>query len=576
MTAVKATPFSLVRQRVVRRWAVYGCGFLAILLANLCESLIPKFIQWTLDLLLGQESGAFWKPTAATADKPHTLILLALALLLVVICSLLFKFSWRMILFKETHLVGHELKKDLWASSLSMPLSGKDGLRFGDLMNRISNDWNRARIIHGYTVANSVDYVVLVAMSLVYMVNIHAKLCLILMSPLLLLPIISVELGRLQQARFLTAQETLSRLYETIAHSIKSVRLQRATATEPFWLHKLDQSARAYAEQNYRCLKVGDLNVAMSFLPYFVSLVILFSYGIVLVRDGDISIGAYISLHVYMMVIHDVISDFGSLLAEWRMGFTSYRRLFDVLHSPGQAPPALPHAPQRDAGARPAIEVEQLTFGYAGSAPLVRALSFDVSAGQKIAVIGRVGTGKTTLATLLAGGMDEYSGTIRINGRDLKDASRSWLDSQITLVHQKSLVLGRSIRVNLDPLEQFSDEVLIDSLKVVELWDEIAGLSKGLSEALGEGGGKLSGGQRQRLCLARAIIRDTPVIILDDCLGAIDPTTEKIIVERLWNIWTDKIVIFITHRAADLDFCDGVLQLDAPVSPALSLKNRAE
>ncbi len=557
-------PAALIRQRLAARPLAYGLGFLAIMVANVGESLIPKFIQWTLDLLLGQPLPRFGGVLSDATDKTRLLLTLASGLLVVLVICFLCKFAWRMMLFRETHLVGHDLKNDLWSALLRMPATGHEGLRFGDLMNRISNDWNRARIIHGYTLANSFDYLVLVVLSFTYMLNIHVKLSLVVMSPLLLLPVISFELGKLQQSRFLSAQETLSQLYETIAHSIKSVRLQRATATEPFWLERLGRSATAYAHENYGSLNIGNVNVAVSFIPYFVSMAILFSYGIFLVRQGEISIGAYATLHVYMMVVHDVIADFGALLAEWRMGFSSYRRLHDILKQPKRIESAMAAFPAHQKNAAHTMEIVNLGYGYPGSARLIGPLHYRLVSGRRLGVIGRVGTGKSTFALLVSGLLDGYEGQIRIDGREVGQASRAWIDARVTLIQQKPMVLACSVRVNLDPSGQMCEARLIESLHMVELWDEIAALPHGLDQAIGEGGAKLSGGQKQRLCLARAILCDTPIMVLDDGLSAIDPSTERIILERLWTLWRDKIVILITHRSSDLLGCNGVLDLDLP------------
>jgi ATP-binding cassette subfamily B multidrug efflux pump len=533
------------------RWA-YGLGTLAMLITSVSEVFLPKFIQWSIETL-----------TNPTAVEPHgTLDRLVLGLVISLVLGWLGRMGWRQILARQTHLAGHEMKTRLWSVLKDQPLSLLDRYSLGDLMNRATADWNKTRFIHGFTIVLTFDLIFFTTLSVVSMLMIHVKLALLCLCVIPFLPRHIIRISRLEYTFHQVAQEQLSLLSDLISQAVKTVRLQRATASEKVWQEKLQSHAREYADRQFNVLHASWKIFVLGALPTIIAYGILFTYGVMEVQAGRVSIGAFIALQSYVLLLQSPLFELGSVISEWQTGFASYHRIAEIYNLERDSKPTSEAVIHRSHNPEVAVRLQDLSYSYDQKQDVLSHISLIIPRGEKLGLIGPIGSGKSTLVNIIGGLLEHPSGLVQIHGLSLEQGQRDWIVKQVTMVSQKPFLFAGTIRHNLSPMGTADEEAMIDALKTVELWDDVQNFMGGLDCWIGEWGINLSGGQKQRLSLARALLKPSPILILDDCLSAVDSITEAKILQELNKKLAGQTVIWTAHRLSTLQLCDRILRLE--------------
>lgn len=546
---------------VKKYWVSYLVGTAALLVTSVTEVLMPKFIQWTVDLLTKKEQASIpsWFQAGSLETSLDKLVGYFILSLLI---GWLGRIGWRQMMARRTHVSGHLIKTRFWNVLKDQPLSFLHRYPLGDLMNRATGDWNKTRFIHGFTIVMTFDIIFFSLLALVSMFLIDVQLalaCLFLM-PFLPRPII--RLSKKEYDQHQKAQELLSELSDAISQAVNTVRLQRATNSEVIWEQQLTKRASRYAAQHFEVLKIIWKIFVLGALPTIAAYAILFSFGIYKFQNGDISIGQFIALQSYILLLQSPLFELGSVISEWQTGFASYARILEIFGyelKPKQTDPkGMTIMSRQDE----AVSMKNLSFRYSADFPYVlKNINFTVRAGEKIGIIGAIGAGKTTLIQILTGLSEHFQGELYLFGLPMSKLGRDWLCRNITVVPQKPFLFAGSIRSNLCLDQNFTAEEMIRVLKVVRLWDDVQSMPQQLDTWIGEWGINLSGGQKQRLAIARALLRPTPILILDDCLSAVDSVTEEYILNQLQGSFQHQTLIWTAHRASTLQLCDRIYQL---------------
>ncbi len=552
----KNDPYRLFFGTLRKNWLVYGLGMFAMLITSLSEVMLPKFIQWSIEVATSKTQIPDYFQRATPGD---TLDALIICLLLSLTVGWLGRILWRQILARQSHIAGHTIKTKIWDILKDQPLSLLDRHSLGDLMNRATGDWNKTRFIHGFTLVMTFDLIFFSILSPISMLLIDAPTALLCLAILPFLPKRILKISKEEYRLHAYAQEQLSLLSDLISQAVNTIRLQRSTASESVWLDRLGSYAHEYALRQYEVLKVGWKIFIISALPTLYAYAVLYSYGIYQIQQGTLTIGAFLALQSYVLLLQSPLFELGNNIAEWQTGFASYQRigeLFDlefVDDKPKQIRTGVPG---------PAIVTQDVSIHYHPERAVLDKVNLKLELGDHVGFMGPIGCGKTTLVQTIAGLADSFTGKIWICGSSVDENSRAWMTEKITMVPQRPFLFAGSIRHNLAPSQTLPDEQLIAVLHCVDLWQDMEQFSDGLESWIGEWGINLSGGQKQRLSLARALLKPSPILILDDCLSAVDSVTEAKILHNLAPYLKNRAVLWTAHRLSSLQLCDRIYRMN--------------
>ena len=558
-----------------RRWLPYATGIVALFSCSISEVMIPKFVQWSLDLIGGRLS---MLPVWIGAERSIvTLNRLVLSLLLVLLLGLLGRFGWRQLLARQTHVSGRDLKVHFWQVLRHLPLATFHDYSLGDLMNRATGDWNATRAIHGFTLVQSLDLIFFSVLSVASMVAIDWKLALACLVILPFLPRTILKLARRERDQHAVAQDKLGELSDAVTQSLSTIRLQRATYSEALWEERLHREAREYSELRFTVVKTGWKIYPLAALPTLGAYAVLLYWGLHLVQSGQLSIGQFVAMQSYVLMLQGPLADMGDCIAEWQRGFASFGRMVEIFNLQALAERFLGKDALPEDQQQLGLSVDHLTFAYRDNArQVLKDVTLYVAPGENIGIFGPVGAGKSTLLAISAGLVEIAPGFVSLAGVDVHRLDRTWLAQHVTLVPQRAFLFAGSIRYNLELDQTFTEAELWSVLNLVRLDGDVRSFPGGLDTWVGEWGINLSGGQKQRLALARALLRERSMILLDDCLSAVDAVTEEEILAGLRERLSGSTVIWVAHRMSTLKLCDRVYQLDAGVLSPVDLANAAD
>jgi ATP-binding cassette, subfamily B, multidrug efflux pump len=530
---------------------IYLLGFLATFLTGIAEVETPVFMGRSIDGLLQK-----------TFEKKDVLLMAG------VFTGLLFlqylgRLGWRITIAQQAHHLGALMKSKLWDRIRFLPEEKiTQELRSGEVMNLATSDVNMARFAFSFTLVMLADLIFIAMLGVGSMLNIHWKLTLYTLGPAIVLPHILIRLARRESREYEKAQETLSSLSDLAARCVETLRLQRLSSTELSWRKSLEQRALRYLED-----KARFINTSLMFYPVM-SGAALFCYaigitlGIREVLAGRMSPGQFVSFQSLIFVVQTPLQELGFVISDWQRSFTSLKRLVKAWgeeEMPGLRAGGHPVADVKASAVH--LKVENLSYSPPGQTrDLYKNLSFNLKAGDQMGVWGPIGCGKSTLFKILLGLEKNYSGSIKLVDEDLNTLSHDSLTDHVVLVPQRPFMFSTTIRDNLKLDLNLADDEIWKALEVAEVSEDFRSLPKGLDTHLGEWGINLSGGQKQRLALARALLRKPKLLLLDDCLSAVDTSTEEKILRSLKETLNCS-VMWIAHRRSTLRSCTSVIQL---------------
>ena len=437
----------------------------------------------------------------------------------------------------------------------------------GEIMSRSTGDLQQVRLLLGFGVLNVVNVVLAFASALQVMVSISWRLTLVTFVVLPPMVLVTRSFSRAMFSRNRANQETLGRLSDVLQTNLAGVRIVRSFALERRERERFDAQNRAYLDASLGLARIRGLLQPVAGAASALGVLTFFWYGTTLLQrpiaDGGISRGAFFafwSAYARMMWPMIAVGFSLSIVQRGMAGYERLRTIFDAVPEVTDGP--LPE-PKSVAGA---ISVRSLTFAY-GDRKVVDDVSFDVPAGKSIAIVGRTGSGKSTLAMLLARLLPTPAGAVRIDGADVCDLPLSAVRKAIGYAQQDaflfSTTVSRNIGFCLDECESdVSMNRIRDASREAQVLEEALGLPEQFDTVVGERGVQLSGGQKQRIALARALVREPKVLVLDDPLSAVDAKTESAILDAIDRQAASRTVVLITHRVAAAARCDDILVLD--------------
>lgn len=555
-----------LRRQIKRRWPAYAIGLTMMVMTAFTEVLVPKFVQWLLDDLV-----AFQKTGIADTDRFNLLIA---GLIGITVLGMVGRWGWRQFLARQTHIAGYNLKNRIWNTLRYQPLHTFHRFPLGDLMNRSTADWNKSRFIHGFTMVLTLDMVLLTILGIGFMLYLNVELALLSLMIVPFLPPFVIRLSKKEYRLHGDAQEKLSDLSSLISQVVMTVRVLRSTGNEQRWRNKLDENASTYADAQFQTLKTGWQIFPFGVLPTIFAYGILLTYGIHKIRLGELTIGEFVAMQSYVLILQVPLFELGEVISAWQTGFASLERVVTILKlknpsgadggrnttdTPTSAPAPTPDLKAQDV---PALEVHDVSFRYPDDGGDVLAkVAFALQQGEKIGITGKIGSGKSTLIHLVSGILDGYRGRVSLFGEDIAYLPRNKVTRDIVIVPQNSFLFAGTLRFNLCLDQDYDDQVLLDILDTVQFTSSLEAMPDGLDSMLGEWGINLSGGQKQRVALARALLRPSKVLLIDDALSAVDSETEHHILANLKARFRHTSIIWAAHRSSTLVLCDRTFEM---------------
>ncbi|MGE0554958.1 MAG: ABC transporter ATP-binding protein [Gemmatimonadales bacterium] len=529
----------------------YLAGFVAVIGSNLLNALQPIFLQAGIDGLSGAD--------------PRNAVTRAAALLLVAAAGAgALRYAMRRTLNGVSRVVERDLRNDLYAKLLRLPTAYFDRMPIGDLMARATNDLLSVRMVAGPAIMYLGDTLTRAVVLIPSMWILSPTLTLLALVPLLALPLLEARLGRLVHERSAAIQTHFGALTDYVHQNISGVRIVRAYSQETREMDGFARLNREYVRLNLSLARAqAALSPALALLGGLGGAVVLYVGGRLVLSDA-ISAGAFVAFFVYLALLVWPLIFLGWALNLSLRATAAMERLNRVFAEPESlASPTTPERLPECAGAR-SIDYVDVWFRHPGAPerrPAVAGVSFSVTAGSTVAIVGGTGAGKTSLVELLARLYDPDRGRILIDGVDIRRLSLTELRREIGFVPQETFLFSDTLRGNV-LLGTEQSARLDEAVAASRLSDALPDLPKGLDTMLGERGVNLSGGQRQRTAIARALVRDPAIVVLDDALSAVDAETEARILEELRNSLSGRTVLVVSHRAAAVRDADLILVMD--------------
>ncbi|MCB9664296.1 MAG: ABC transporter ATP-binding protein [Alphaproteobacteria bacterium] len=538
------------RRYMVPFWHWYVGGTLALLATNWMSVTIPLYLAEGVDALVSTDD-----PTSAVARSAVAVGLMGLAVIAVRTLS-------RVLYFTPGRLVEARVKRDLFSAILRHQPSFLRQWETGDLFSRVSSDVNMLRLLAGFGVLQLVNSVIAIVLAGGQMLRLSSELAIWLLGPILV-GLVIVQLSI--QHMFVLMRRLQVELAALSSHILASYRgvatVQGFAAEGPFtdvfdtrneqYLRTMLQRAGIRAGIGPALAVATDVNI---FLVLFV--------GGPMVIDGRLTVGELVAFTTLVAFITNPLRSSSFLYSIVKEAQASLERVEAIQGVPPDRP-ELPHPAPAPAQA-PRLEIRHLTFAYPGSEdPALHDVSFTVPAGSTVGILGLTGSGKSTLLALLARLYNPPPGTILVDGTDLCRLDLDHWRERLTLVPQKAFLFSETLADNV-LLGPPDEERLARAMRLSALEPDLEALPEGTATLVGEAGVRLSGGQRQRTALARGLVRDHTVLLLDDVLSAVDHATEKELIGTIRGAGSGSTVttLLVAHRVSALQHADQVVVLD--------------
>ncbi|MHB1184793.1 MAG: ABC transporter ATP-binding protein [Desulfobulbia bacterium] len=535
-----ASPLERIRPFVRRYSFRLVGGLVALLIVDLLQLGIPRLVKRAVDLL---SQGA----ASQTALAQSAFAIFALA---VGIASC--RFVWRYLILGFSRMVERDLRDDFFRHLLTLDRPFFQKKPVGAIMALATNDLAAVQLAGGMGVVACADAAIMGIAALACMAYISPQLTLIAVIPMPLLAVLTRVLSARLHRRFLKVQEQFSHLTEFARNTITNIRLLKAYTQEAPQAEVFGRLGRQYQQDNLRLARVHGTLFPISGLVGNTSLLLVIFFGGRLVVGNVITVGDFVAFISYLYLLTWPMMAVGWVANLFQRGLTSLGRLDEVMN----AKPTLvdpPHPLAFPAG-QTEITLQTLHFQYEGQEqPALAEVSCTIRAGEIVGLVGRSGSGKSTLCHLLARQYPVADGAIFLNGVDVNRLSLGAVRERVAYVPQDVLLFSDTVAANIgfgNPAA--SQEQIEGAAKICRIHEEILGFSEGYQTRIGERGVKLSGGQRQRIALARAILLDRPMLIIDDSLSAVDLETEQEIISGLADFLPGRTCLIVSHRIAPL------------------------
>jgi ATP-binding cassette subfamily B protein len=534
---------------IENRWHLI-IGLVCLLLVDLLQLIIPLIIKKVVDLL-----------TRGSAT-PAVLFQEGFAIVGIAVAIGFLRYVWRHLIFGHSRKVEQDLRNRLYAHLQTLSPSFYHRIKTGDVMARAINDINAIRMATGMGLVALTDGTVLGLAAVGFMISISPQLTAISLIPAPIIVVFSRILTRRMSTGFEKVQKSFSDVTERVREAFAGIRVVKAFNREAWEYNRVREEGEQYVSENLHLAKILALFFPLMVLFTNLGLAIVLWMGGRLAIMGKITTGDFVAFISYLNLLTWPMMAMGWVTNLVQRGAASMRRINAVLQE--QSDIREPSAPTAIEKVRGEVEVRGLSFRYAGKSSLqLKEIQLHIAPGETVAVVGKVGSGKTTLLKAMARLIEIPPETFFLDGYDASGLSIRFLRENIGFVTQEVFLFSDTVRENLLlGRREATERDLAMVLDMAAMKEKVASLEEGVETTLGEKGISLSGGQRQRLTVARALVMDPPVLILDDAFSMVDTRTEERILNRILTARQGKTNIIVSHRPSTLARADRIFVLE--------------
>ena len=523
-------------------------AYVATFLALGLNIIIPQILKHAIDTGIAEESQRALFSSAA--------VILAIALVRGV-----FGFMQRYWGEWLSYRVAYDLRNALYVRLQQLPFRFYDQSQTGDLMSRATSDISETERFVGIGLMELTSIVALMIGIVIAMLLESATLALWALLPLPVLVVLTVRFGFTVRPMFTGIQEQMGQLSTVMQESLTGIRVVKAFAREPYELHKFDQDNDEWFARRYRLINVWANNWPVFTFLIGASVTILLWIGGPRALNGSISVGSLFAMISYVLLLNQPIQRLGFFVNLAATAIASSERVFAILDTHDDLEDA-PAAQVLDTVAG-RVTFEDVSFGYHAEAHTLHDISFEAQPGQVIALMGPTGAGKSTLTNLIPRFYDASKGRVLVDQHDVRTLAIKSLRSHVGIVQQDPFLFSSSIAQNIAyGRSEASMDTIVAAAKAARAHDFIQEFSDGYETRVGERGVTLSGGQKQRIAIARALLLNPRILILDDSTSSVDTETEHLIQQALAQLMHGRTTFVIAQRLLTLKNADLILVLD--------------
>ena len=531
-------------------------GILFIVISNYFGVQMPLYVKTTIDSLLTET------PVNGLNDALFLSLKIGGIYMLLSLGSGFFLFLTRQTIIIMSRLIEYDLKNEIYNQYQQLDYSFYKKNATGDLMNRISEDVSQVRMYLGPGIMYTINLIALFGLVIYQMVHISPSLTLFVLIPLPIMSFLIYKVSSKMNKLSKEVQAEQSFMSTMVQETFAGIRVLKAYSREKEVHTKFNVSATTYKAKNMRLVIVNAF-----FMPTIVFLIglstLLSIYlGGIMTYDKSISLGGILAFIFFVNKLTWPFASIGWVTSINQRAAASQSRINEFL----QIKPTITYPKEKPFHFQGKIEFRDVSFTYENSGiEAIHKLSFTLNPGETLGIVGRTGSGKSTILNLLMRQFDVESGEILIDDQPIKTLNLSDFRNQTGIVPQEVFLFSDSIANNIrfgSTAETVSQEEIFSAAKKAHVYDNIMGFPEKFETLLGERGVNLSGGQKQRLSIARALIRNPKLLILDDCLSAVDTETEEIILSNLKETTKSNTCLIVSHRISSLRNADRIIVIE--------------
>lgn len=520
----------------------------SLLLMVAINAVIPQFTRWIID-------------KGIVGRQPDVLTWSVLALLgLTLVKGVL---NYYQGLFTETasQNVAFDLRNELQRKLTRLSFSFHDQSETGELLSRAVQDVERVRFLTGRATLRILEASVMLVVTSVILLTMNIKLALLILLTIPLLVYEAIHFGNRFRPLSMQVQKQLAVLTTTVEQNLRGSRVVKIFAQEDAEINRFENENNKWLNLANRSARMQAVNTPLLFLIANLGMVAIILYGGAQVINSSLTIGTIVAFISYVGQLVDPVRRLGMIIPAVAIAASASERIFDVLDTISDVSDAPDAKPLGNIEGR--VRFENVSFSY-GRNRILQDISFDIQSGQKVALLGLTGSGKSSIINLIPRFYDPTSGRILVDETDIRSVTLQSLRSQIGIVLQETTLFAATIRENIAfGKENATDDEVIQAAKAAQAHDFIVQTPEGYSTRVGERGVNLSGGQKQRIAIARALLLDPRILILDDATASVDSETENLIQLALAQLVQGRTTFVIAHRLSTVRNADLILVLES-------------
>ena len=529
-------------------WKLTAGAYGALVAITIITLATPQFIRWIIDRGIG-------------GQDMRLLTWSVVGLLGLTVLRGLFTFLQGRWTEMASQGVAYDLRNALLDQLSHLSFAYHDRSESGQLLSTAMQDVERIRFLTGRAVLGLVNAVVLLVGTAIALLLMNPQLALLALVTMPLLAWHATRFGAQFRPLSLAIQQQMAVLTTRLEQNLRGARIVKAFAQEDEEIERFEKENRAWFGLSAEAARLQALNIPLMDLIANAATVFILWYGGLLVIRNQITLGDLVAFTTYLSQMAGPVRRFGMIIPAIAQAGASAERIFTVLDAQSQVqdtPDARPLPPVQGH-----LAFENVSFAYTGKFKVLSGVSFSVQPGQVLALLGPTGSGKSSVINLIPRFYDPSSGRVTIDGYDIRHVTQASLRSQIGIVLQESTLFATSIRENIAfGRPNASDEEVIEAAKAAQTHDFIMEMAQGYDTEVGERGATLSGGQRQRIAIARALLKDPRILILDDATASVDTETERLIQKALARLMEGRTSVIIAQRLSTVRLADLILILE--------------